>query len=156
MCVSVHVQLCIHVCSLCSCSVSVSFCVYTIAHAHVYICVLSHCECVYPFPFMCRWGCTHVHAFLHHHSECPNVCNPFNQLVVHGYCRRIGMSAQCSIKRCMVMQYKQTRPFPVCNQSILFSLWLLEAPLITHFWLLWANCPHLSGFWESQLCCVHL
>ena len=62
-------------------------CVYTIAHAHVYVCVLSHCECD-PFTSCVGEG---AHMYMSFppppaHAACHNVCSPFNQFAVHGYC----------------------------------------------------------------------
>ena len=123
-------------CFMCACSVSVCFCEFTIAYAYVYIstyysvcahilliytCVyllrtLSLCVC--PFHFMCGWECTHVNVFPHQHllMQSAIMCTaPLISLLcmvtVLWKSRDVCTSAVYSIKRCMVMQYKQAHSF---------------------------------------------
>ena len=81
----------------------------------MYMCVLSHCVCA-PFTSCVGEGAhMYVHVFPHHHLLMQSaimwsapLISLLCMVTVLWKSRDVCTAAVCSIKRCMVMQYKQT------------------------------------------------
>ena len=73
--------------------------------------------------------------------------------------RDVCTAAVCSIKRCMVMQYRQTQlfnkspPLP-CVESKPLTHSLASGVTTNSLLASWVHSPLLTGFWESLLCCA--